>query len=174
MIYRESKIRVVQSAIILGCIVFMSAAQAKNVFGSPFFFETLNVGQSKTVTVHAGDRDTITHIFVQKDKTYKFTVGSPAWNNGPIETTAAGYADSSPLAALVRHRNYNTMALVGEIWSVDDSPSSYTNTSFLIGMGRTWTASRSGFFVAIANDCPTILCYADNSRVVTLTIKRTA
>jgi hypothetical protein len=141
---------------------------------SSAFAETLAVGESKTVTVHAADRDTMTHIFVQKDKTYKFTVGSPGWNNGPIETTAAGYPDSSPLAAFVRHKNYNTMALVGEIWSVDDSPNSYTNTSFLIGMGRTWTASRSGFLVAIANDCPTILCYSDNSRVVTLTIKRTA
>jgi hypothetical protein len=155
--------------------MFVGVSHAAIVVSNPTSLaETLSVGESKTVTVRAADRDTITHIYVQKDKIYKFTVASPGWNNGPIETTAAGYADTSPLAVFVRHKNYNTMALVGEIWSVDDAPNTYTGTAFLIGMGRTWTASRSGFLAAIANDCPTILCYSDNSRVVTLTIKRTA
>jgi len=131
----------------------------------------LSVGESVTKTIHADDPYNYTHIYLRKDKKYKFTVDSPAWNNGIKETDAGGYTSYEPYAGTRRHTDYKMMALVGEIFSDDNNKFSYTGTKFLIGLGRaSYTVSKSGYLVAFANDC--LACYADNSRVVTLTVKR--
>ncbi len=139
--------------------------------GTPYFADDLDVGESKEVTIRANDPYNFTHIYLRKDKKYKFTIGSPAWNNGVKETDAGGYNSSAPYASTRRHTEYKMMALVGEIFSDDNNMIAYTGTKLLIGLGRaSYTAPRSGYLVAFANDC--LPCYVDNSRVVTLTVKR--
>jgi hypothetical protein len=139
----------------------------------------LDVGQSKTVTVHAERMWNESGVFLSNGKKYKFTVASPAWNNGNRVTDAGGYSDGGS----VRHSDYKRMALVGEIHNVANptvytSATSYLGRKFLIGLGRdSYTAATSGWLVLVANDCPVVMsfsvpCYADNSRVVTLTVRR--
>ena len=123
---------------------------------------SLKVGESKTVTVSALEREVKTGVRLVSGNTYKFTVASPAWNNANIVTDAGGYETSTP--GILRFPEYKVMALVGEIPSADKH--------FLIGLGRTWTATATGYLSVMANDCPEY-CYLDNSRVVTLTVKRT-
>ena len=101
-------------------------------------------------------------IRLVKGNTYTFTVASPAWNNANIVTDAGGYTTSTP--GILCFPAYKTMALVGEIPAEDKH--------FLIGLGRTWTATATGYLSAVANDCR-ISCYMDNAGVVTLTVRRT-
>src|SRR5690349_8254985 len=74
----------------------------------------LDVGQSKTVNVRADRMWNESGVFLSNGKRYKFTVGSPAWNNGNKVTDAGGYSDGGPL----RYSEYKRMALVGEIHSL--------------------------------------------------------
>jgi hypothetical protein len=131
----------------------------------------LAVGESKTFTIAAVEPYNYTHLRLVQGKTYRFTVGSPAWNNGDHETDAGGYNSTHPLNRTRRHVEYKVMALVGEIFSEDNNKFAYTGSKFLIGLGRdSYTAPRTGYLVAFANDC--LLCYVDNSRVVTLAVRR--
>lgn len=139
--------------------------------------QSLSLNESKTVTVHANAPWNWAHIRLVKGQRYRFSVASPGWNNGSYETTAAGY-DEPITAALRRHQGYRLMELVGEIFGSDNNVATYSGTAFRIGMGREYTASKTGFLVTLANDCgigagyAAPACYLDNSRVVTLTIKR--
>jgi hypothetical protein len=145
--------------------------------GNSLFADTLAVNESKTFTIKANEPYNYTHVKIENDKTYKFTVASPAWNNGEIETDAEGYPHNKYVSMITysppRHISLNFMALIGEIFNSDNSPTAFSGHYVLIGLGpKTWKATKTGFLVAFANDC--LHCYADNSRVVTLTVKRTA
>ncbi|MGQ0542257.1 MAG: hypothetical protein ACT4O9_10480 [Blastocatellia bacterium] len=135
------------------------------------FAETLNVGESRTKTIRADLKFNWTGVKLINGQTYKFIVGSPEWNNGVKETDAEGYEGNIvfPGTGERRYPNYRWMALVGALFTYDDQYS-YTGKSFLIAKGRTWKATKTGVLAAFANDCAE--CYNDNSRVVTLTIKR--
>ena len=138
--------------------------------------DALSLNESKTMTVYAKAAVNASGIKLVAGKKYRFTVGSPEWNNGSRETTAAGYSDSSPSR---RWPDYKMMELVGEIFN-DDGTS--TGKHFRIGMGREYTAAATGELVTAANECQVTIvflksvmmphCYVDNSRVVTLTVKR--
>jgi astacin len=136
---------------------------------SPLLPGELEVGQSVTKTIRAAEPYNYTGVFLRKDQKFRFTTASPEWNNGNRETTADGYP-GGPLDVGRRHVDINVMALVGEIFGQATNPLSYTGTYFRIGTSKTWTATKSGFLVTFANDC--LPCYGDNSRVVTLTIRR--
>ena len=137
------------------------------------FFDTLALNESKSFTIRANEPYNYTHIKAINGQRYRFTVSSPAWNNGLKETDAGGYNDTGPYGNSRRHLDYKTMALVVELHDSDQNPLSYSGRKLLIGLGpREWTASVTGYMVAFANDC--LACYVDNSRVVTLTIKRIA
>lgn len=129
----------------------------------------LEVGQSKTKTVRAKEPYNYTGIYMRQGQKFEFSVASPEWNNGNKETTANGY-EGTILDAARRHPDLKVMALVGEIFSQNNNPLAYTGTYFRIGTSRTWTATKTGFLVAFANDCLT--CYGDNSRLIELTVKR--
>jgi hypothetical protein len=141
-----------------------------------FAQDALSLNESKTVTVYASKPFNKAGIKLVAGKKYRFTVASPEWNNGSRETTAAGYTDSNPYK---RWDEYKLMELIGEIYNDNGS---FTGTKFRIGMGRDYTAAATGVLVTAANDCRVIvfyfdsttvpLCYVDNSRVVTLTVKR--
>jgi hypothetical protein len=125
----------------------------------------LKVGASKTVTVYANRANNHTGIYISLGMRFKFTVGSPEWNNGSKETTAAGYDSPSPR----RHPGAKLMELVADITATNGG--SYIGEYAHIGMGdSSWRAEGTGYLNAFANDC--LPCYDDNSRVVTLTIKR--
>jgi hypothetical protein len=142
-----------------------------NLLGSTIFADTLALNESKSFTVRANDPYNYTHIKAITGQRYRFTVASPAWNNGLKETDAGGYNDTGPYANTRRHLDYKTMALVVELHNSAENPLSYFGRKLLVGLGpREWTASVTGYMVAFANDC--LPCYADNSRVVTLTIRR--
>ncbi len=135
------------------------------------FADTLALNESKTFSVRANEPYNYTGIKAIEGHKYKFTVASPGWNNGLKETDAGGYNDTGPYANTRRHMDYKTMALVVEFHSSDRNPLAYIGRKMLIGLGpREWKASVTGYMVALANDC--LPCYADNTRVVTLTIKR--
>ncbi|MGQ0542258.1 MAG: hypothetical protein ACT4O9_10485 [Blastocatellia bacterium] len=139
--------------------------------GNLIFADTLAMNESKTISVKANEPYNYTGIKAIEGQKYKFTVASPGWNNGFKETDADGYNDTGPYANTRRHTQYKTMALVVEFFSQDRNPLAYMNRKMLIGLGpREWKASVTGYMVALANDC--MSCYADNSRVVTLTVKR--
>jgi hypothetical protein len=129
----------------------------------------LEVGQSKTKTIKAKEPYNYTGIYLRQGQKFEFSVTSLEWNNGNKETTANGY-EGSWMDAGRRHPDLKMMALVGEIFSQNNNPMSYTGTYFRIGTSRTWTATKSGFLVTFANDC--LACYGDNSRVVELKVKR--
>jgi hypothetical protein len=151
------------------------APYSESLFEIPQYAETLFVNDSRSITIKANEPYNFTHIKIKAGETYRFTVGSPGWNNGSWETDAGGYNEGAQAFVNVppRHPDFNLMALTAEIFTVDGSRTSYSGTYFLIGLGpKTWKATRTGYLVAFANDC--LQCYADNSRVVTLTIKRTA
>lgn len=128
----------------------------------------LAVGQSKSVTISANKTHDLTGIFMRSGQKFQFTTASPAWNNGSKETDCDGYA-GTVLDAARRHPDINMMALTGEIFAQNNS-NNYTGTYFKIGCSRTLTATKTGFLVCFAND--NILAYGDNSRVITLTVKR--
>jgi hypothetical protein len=133
----------------------------------------LAVGETRTMTIRANEPYNYTHIRLVEGKKYKFTVGSPEWNNGLKLTDAGGYDDRGPYASMRRHLAYKSMALVGEIHAQDRNPLTWSGKKFLIGLGRdSYTAAATGYLVAFANDC--LSCYVDNTRVVTLTVKRIA
>jgi hypothetical protein len=145
-----------------------------NLIWTSYFADDLAVGESKTKTIYANKLYNWTSVKLIEGQTYKFSVGSPEWNNGVRQTTAEGYSDdANPLSLSPNYKrrfpSYNWMALVGSLYTYQDKYS-YTGKSFVIGMGRTWKATKTGFVAAFANDCEG--CYDDNSRVVTLTIKR--
>lgn len=153
---------------------------ARNVMGTPHpsfgpvADDTLALNASKSVTIRANEPYNWTGVKLVSGKVYKFTVGSPEWNNGVKETDAEGYPDLqnppwNKLYGPPRFQSYNWMALVGSLYTYQDKYS-YTGTSLLIAKGRTWRATKTGYLAAFANDCKD--CYEDNSRVVTLTIKR--
>lgn len=141
---------------------------------TPLYGEVLEVGQSRTKTIRADRMFNWLHIGVYPGQKYRFTVASPEWNNGSRETTAAGYSGSSWIPGIDRRfPQYRWMALVAAVYGDDERESTYLHDSaFLIGSGRSsWTVGGgSGWLAAYANDC--YACYGDNSRVVTLTIKR--
>lgn len=128
----------------------------------------LAVGQSKTTNISANKVHDLTGIFMRANQRFYFSVTSPEWNNGSRETTAAGY-DGSLFDQCRRYTDLKMMSLVGEIFEQNNA-SSFTGTHLGIGMSRTWTATRTGYLVAFANDC--LPFYGDNSRMVTLTVKR--
>lgn len=172
---------VLSSLVVAGAFSAVEASVPHTIFvdnrGSALnnliFMDTLALNQSKSFTVRANEPYNYTHIKAITGQRYKFTVSSPGWNNGLKETDAGGYNDSGPYGNTRRHLDYKTMALVVEIHGSDGNPLSYSGKKLLIGLGpREWTASATGYMVALANDC--LPCYADNSRVVTLTIKRIA
>jgi hypothetical protein len=167
------------SIILVGAVSAIQASVPRTVFveesayslGNFFFMDTLALNESKSITVRANEPYNYTGIKAIEGQRYRFTVASPAWNNGVKETDAGGYNDSGPYANTRRHLDYKTMALVVEFHSQNRNPVAYMGRKMLIGLGpREWTASVTGYMVALANDC--LACYADNTRVVTLTIKR--
>lgn len=144
----------------------------KLAIGRMLFAETLSLNESRTRTIKANEPFNWSGIKLINGQTYKFTVGSPEWNNGPIETTAAGYTLNPAAEAASCPRRYPSqkwMALIGEIYDANQAVTTFKGW-FHIGSGRTWKANRTGYLAATANDC--FIAYADNSRVVTLTIKR--
>jgi hypothetical protein len=147
---------------------------------SPFEFPQsggiLAVGESRTVTISAKKTYNWLQVATMPGGAgsgykYKFTVGSREWNNGLRETTAAGYTDATTILR-PRFPQYKWMALVGAVYTDNELDRGHlTDSQFLIGNGRDqWIPFRSGWIAVYANDCWE--CYADNSRVVTLTIKR--
>lgn len=162
----------------LGAVTAVQARTPQTIFvdqsnslSNFIFMETLDLNESKSFTIRANEPYNYTGIKAIEGQKYRFTVSSPAWNNGLKETDAGGYNDTGPYANTRRHLDYKTMALVVEFFSSDRNPAAYMQRKLLVGMGpREWTASLTGYMVALANDC--LVCYADNSRVVTLTIKR--
>jgi hypothetical protein len=131
----------------------------------------LEIGESKSFNISANKAYNFTGIYMRTGQTFSFTTASPGWNNGSTETDCNGYAGSI-LDAARRHPDLNVMALTGELFNENNNTLSYNGHYFRIGCGpRTHTVTKSGFFVAFANDMA--IAYGDNSRVVTLTIKRT-
>lgn len=109
----------------------------------------LDVGESKTKTIYANKPYNWTGVRLIEGQTYKFTVGSPEWNNGIRQTTAEGYSDeANPLSLGPNYKRrfptYNWMALVGSLYTYQDKYS-YTGKSLEIGLGRTWKATKTGF-----------------------------
>lgn len=133
--------------------------------------KSLMLQETRTATIEANRPYNFTGIRIEAGRNYQFTVASPAWNDGAVVTDAAGYTSAASTAQLRRHPDYKLMALVGEIFTSNNDPASSTGARFLIGLGRSWKATHSGYLVAYANDC--MVCYENNSRVVTLTVKRT-
>lgn len=130
----------------------------------------LEVGQVKNVDIFAKETYNFPHIFMRKDQKFKFTVSSDdMWKNGGTESNANGY-EGSLFDAARRHNDLKMMALVGEIFSKNNDALSYTGTYFKIGTSKTWTATKTGFFMGMANDC--LGCYGDNSKKVTVKIER--
>lgn len=132
--------------------------------------KSLMLQETRTATLEANRPYNFTGIRIEAGRDYQFTVASPAWNDGVLVTDAAGYTSAASTAQLRRHPDYKLMALVGEIFTSNSDPASSTGARFLIGLGRSWKATHSGYLVAYANDC--MVCYENNSRVVTLTVKR--
>lgn len=174
-----TRLILVSAMLLLAGTIESAASRAENIFISEprferepiFFADTLALNESKTVTISANKDYNWTGVKLINGQTFKFTVGSPAWNNGVRETDAEGYEGNIvfPGTGDRRYPNYRWMALVGALYTYEDKYS-YTGKSFLIAKGRTWKATKTGFLAAFANDCED--CYRDNSRVVTLTIKR--
>ncbi len=129
----------------------------------------LEVGQSKTKNVKAKEAYNYMNIYIRQGQKFEFSTESPEWNNGDRETTANGY-EGNVLDIGRRHADLKVMALVGEIFNENNNPLAYSGTYLRIGTSRTWTATKTGFLVTFANDC--LACYGDNSRIVTLTVKR--
>lgn len=139
-------------------------------FGCLFVKGQMEVGESITVNISAGNPYDQTGIFMRSGQKFRFTTASPAWNNGNKETDCNGY-EGTILDVLRRHNDLNMMVLTGEIFSEKNS-TSYTGHYFRIGCGpRTHTVSKTGYLVCFANDI--LAGYGDNSRVVTLTVRRT-
>lgn len=142
----------------------------------PFQSPNLEVNESRTFTIYANKTYNWINVGSGVDlfsgPKYRLTVGSREWNNGSRETTAAGYTDSLTLLK-PRFPQYKWMALVGALYTENKLDRGHiADTQFLIGNGRdSWVPFRSGWIAVYANDC--FGCYGDNSRVVTLTIKRT-
>lgn len=166
-------------AIIAGATSVAAANVPRTIFspdpaysiGNLLFADTLAMNESKSITVRANEPWNYTGIKAIEGQKYRFTVASPGWNNGLKETDADGYNDTGPYGNTRRHIDYKTMALVVEFHSQNANPITYTGRKILVGKGpREWKASVTGYMVAFGNDC--LSCYADNSRVVTLTIKR--
>lgn len=181
-IFFSYRARLIGSLVVAAfCVSLASAntpANERNILLAPAYIspmefimaDTLALNASKTVTVYANKEHNWTGVKLINGQTFKFTVGSPEWNNGPVETDAEGYLmPVTPPGWVLRFPSYRLMALVGSLYTYQDKYS-YTGTSFLIAKGRTWKATKTGFVAAFANDCEG--CYSDNSRVVTLTIKR--
>lgn len=130
----------------------------------------MEIGESKTVTVSASNPYDLTGIYMRSGQTFQFTTESPGWNNGDRETDCDGYPGTM-LDALRRHPDLNMMVLTGELFKENNS-NNYTGHYFRIGCGpRTHKVTKSGYLVCFANDI--LAAYSDNSRVVTLTVKRT-
>lgn len=177
----NTKLKAIAIAFVIACSASMASAKMpRNIFApdpvfsmsNMIFADTLALNQSVTKTIYANAPYNWTGIKVLNGQTFKFTVGSPEWNNGPIETDAAGYTQPPAIEAAScprRYPSYRWMALMGELYSANQAPTTYMS-GFNIGMGRNWKANSTGFFSAMANDC--LIAYGDNSRVVTLTIKR--
>lgn len=128
----------------------------------------LNVGESKTLSVYANKEYNYTGVYMRDGQKFSFTTASPAWNNGSRETDCDGYTPG-PTDGLRRYGN-NMFAMIGEIFR-QNNKDNFTGKSVKIGCGRTWTATASGYFMVFANDM--FGGYGDNSRIVTLTIRRT-
>lgn len=128
----------------------------------------LAVGQSRTVTIHANEVYNLTNIYMRSGQTFQFTTASPAWQNGSRNTDAGGYSSDS-FFDNARRRPVKMMALVGEIFA-QNSPGPSAIDWYKLGLHRTLTLDETGYLIAFANDC--LLCYGDNSGVVTLTVKR--
>lgn len=128
------------------------------------------VGQVKTVDIYAKEAYNYTGIYMRQGQKFKFSVQTDDfWKNGTTQCNANGY-DGSVFDSARRHPDLKVMALVGEIFSQNNNPISYTGTYFRIGTSRTWTATKTGFLVGFANDC--LVCYGDNSQKVKLKIER--
>lgn len=158
----------ISHAMIATLIVAAYPGAGASPVGTP---KSLILQEARTATIEANRPYNFTGIRIEAGRSYQFTVASPAWNDGVLVTDAAGYSSAASAAQLRRHLDYKLMALVGEIFASNSEPASSTGARFLIGLGRSWKATHSGYLVAYANDC--MVCYDNNSRVITLTVKRT-
>lgn len=130
----------------------------------------LEVGQTKSVDIYAKEVYNYTGIYMRQGQKFKFSVQTDdLWKNGNTQCNANGY-EGSVFDNGRRHPDLKMMALVGEIFSQNNNPISYTGTYFRIGTSRTWTATKTGFLVGIANDC--MVCYGDNTKKVTVKVER--
>lgn len=128
----------------------------------------LAVGESKTITISAREIHNLTGVFIRAGEIFQFSTSSPDWKNGDKSTDCEGY-EGNILDAARRHGDIKMMALVGEIFS-ENNTNSYTGFYFKIGCSKTWPATKTGFLICIAND--NVIAYGDNSGSVSLTIKR--
>ena len=80
------------------------------------FADTLEVNESKTKTIHANEPYNWTNVKLIDGQTYRFTVGSPAWNNAGVVTDAEGYSHHGIFAPPRRFPSHNWMALVGSLY----------------------------------------------------------
>lgn len=107
---------------------------------------------------------------MRQGQKFEFTTTSPGWKNGSTETNCNGYPGGI-LDTARRHPDINVMALTGELFNGNNT-TSYSGRYFRIGCGKTTiTMPQSGYLVNFAND--TLGTYSDNSRIVTLTVRRT-
>jgi hypothetical protein len=128
----------------------------------------LSVDETRTVTAQAKETHNWPTLFVRKGERYSFTA-SGTWKNGSTSSGPVGYTPSM-LDAGRRHTAYNMMTLVGELYSADKNPLTYTGTHFRIGSSTSYTVPRDGFLGFFANDM--IAAYFDNTGSVSVTIKR--
>lgn len=127
----------------------------------------LEIGEVRTKSIYANKEYNYTSAYLREGQKFEFTTESIEWNNGSRETTCNGYPGGLT-DILRRHNDLNMMVLTGEIF--DKLTSDYSGTYFKIGCSKTYTATKSGFLVVFANDM--LGFYGDNSRLVTLHIKR--
>jgi hypothetical protein len=147
--------------------------QSKPVVGGPtpnlrHTTQRLSVNESRTVTVQAKETHNWPTLLVRKGERYSFTA-SGTWKNGSTSTGPAGYTPGI-LDGARRHSAYNMMTLVGELYTADKNPLTYTGRHFRVGTSATYTVPQDGFLGFFANDM--IAAYFDNSGSTSLTIKR--
>jgi len=135
---------------------------------APMLPGEFNVGETKSFTISANKLFNGTGVYIRAGQKFQFTTSNGSWNNGNRATDCNGY-EGNILDAARRHPDLKMMTMVGEIFT-ENNATAYTGTYFNIGCGKTWTATKTGFLVCIANDIA--IAYADNSGTVSLNVKR--
>lgn len=135
----------------------------------------LAIGQWRKTDVYAKYYHNFTGIYMRAGQKFEFTTESPAWQNGSIDTDAAGYEPWHPswLPPEPRRRpTWKMMALMFEIFAENHS-ASYPRDFWGIGLSRTLTVNHTGWMVAFANDNPLPFpFYEDNTGLVRVKVKR--